>query len=170
MAVRKKADVPPAIDDDMETKQQTASIVRESVLKDCLKGLTALFLVIAGGSLVWWCSTLQGVIVWFVGIIGLVIFAVGSSIAEGFIESLIDKNLANALAALIKEGAMKIWMKEWVKAFMGFLSITSGVALIVTAWENANYYVSAWALYCVGILLITSGVTFFWTRSKFYKG
>ena len=61
-------------------------------------------------------------------------------------------------------------MKEWMKVFLAFLSIITGLGLILTAWEQADYYVPAWVLYCVGILVLTGGITFFWTRSKFYKG
>jgi len=145
-------------------------MARESVIKECLKGLIAFPLVIAGGSLVWWCSKLNGSIIWFAGITGLVIVAVGFSLAEGFIESLMNKNLAKGIGVLIRESAMKFQMKEWMKAFLGFLSITGGIGLVVTAWEQADYYVPEWALYCVGILLFTGGVTYFWTRSKFHKG
>jgi hypothetical protein len=169
VAVRKRADAPPATEEELEGKKLIASMVRESVIKECLKGLIAFPLVVAGGSLVWWCSKWHGSIVWFAGITGLVIVAVGFSLAEGLIESLINKNLAKEIAVLIKEGAMKFQMKEWMKAFLGFLSIIGGIGLLVTAWEQADYYVPDWALYCVGILLFTGGVTFFWTRSTFYK-
>lgn len=61
-------------------------------------------------------------------------------------------------------------MKEWMKVFFAFLSIAAGIGLVMAAWEQADYYAPEWMLYCVGILLITGGVTFFWTRSRFYKG
>jgi hypothetical protein len=61
-------------------------------------------------------------------------------------------------------------MKEWMKVFLAFLSITAGLGLILTAWNQADYYVADWVLYCVGITMFTGGITFFWTRSKFYKG
>lgn len=60
-------------------------------------------------------------------------------------------------------------MQEWKKGFLAFFAIIGGIALVVTAWEQADYYVPAWILYCVGIVALTGGITFFWTRTKFYK-
>ena len=60
--------------------------------------------------------------------------------------------------ALVKE----FTMKDWTKAFLAFLSICSGVCVLLTAWKPSYYW--------VGMILFAGGITFFLTRSKFYKG
>jgi uncharacterized membrane protein len=69
------------------------------------------------------------------------------------------------LAIITKDSTMR----EWMKGFLAFLAIIGGIALVVAAWEQADYYVPGWILYCVGIIALTGGITFFWTRTKLYK-
>ena len=63
-------------------------------------------------------------------------------------------------------------MKEWMRAFLAFLSIGAGISFVLNASELANY-LPEWMPHggdCIGIVLIAGGITYFWTRSKFYKG
>jgi hypothetical protein len=60
-------------------------------------------------------------------------------------------------------------MKEWLKVFLAFLSIGVGI-WFVSPTQQLTYYFPEWAPYVFGIVLIAGGFTFFWTRSKFYKG
>ncbi len=60
-------------------------------------------------------------------------------------------------------------MKEWKRVFLAFLSIGVGISVILTA-NQLDYYAPEWMCYFVGLILIAGGITFFWTRSKFYKG
>jgi hypothetical protein len=59
-------------------------------------------------------------------------------------------------------------MKEWMRVFLAFLSIGGGICLILTA-SDITYYFPIWVPYFTGIVLIAGGITYFWTRSKFYK-
>jgi len=60
-------------------------------------------------------------------------------------------------------------MKEWMRVFLAFLSIGVGIINFVLAAEGIDYYVPAWVLCCVGIVLVAGAVTFFWTRCRFYE-
>ena len=114
----------------------------------------------------WWVSKLNGLAYWFGTISGLIIMSVGLAYALEFINLLMAGDLAKAVAVLMRG----FRMKEWMKVFLAFLAITAGIGLALTAWNQAAYYVPEWVLYCVGIVLFTGGLTFFWTRTKFYKG
>ncbi len=60
-------------------------------------------------------------------------------------------------------------MKERRRVFLAFLSMGVGITNLVLAAEGIDFYVPAWILCCVGIVLIAGAVTFFWTRSRFYE-
>jgi general stress protein CsbA len=60
-------------------------------------------------------------------------------------------------------------MPGWMKAFFAFASVIAGSVLIaVNAWKP--YYLSEWIGAIAGVVFLAGGVTYFWTRSKFYKG
>jgi uncharacterized membrane protein len=60
-------------------------------------------------------------------------------------------------------------VKELVKCFIAFASVITGVLLIVFLFQGEAYYVNDWTCGILGVALLAGGVTYFWTRSKFYK-
>ena len=62
-------------------------------------------------------------------------------------------------------------MTELVKSFLAFISVITGVILIVFLFNGYNYNWYVIALFCgiLGVVLLAGGVTYFWTKSKFYK-
>lgn len=65
-------------------------------------------------------------------------------------------------------------MKEWMKGFLAIVAVIAGTILVA---ENAEvlagrYSQDVWDVLrlTVGLVLLGGGATFFWTRSKFYKG
>jgi uncharacterized membrane protein len=58
---------------------------------------------------------------------------------------------------------------ELVKSFLAFASVITGVLLIVFMFKGEFYYVDNWICGILGVALLAGGVTYFWTRSKFYK-
>jgi hypothetical protein len=64
-------------------------------------------------------------------------------------------------------------VKEWVKGFIAIVSIITGIVLIAENAEilgrynlDGNFVIRVIA----GVVLLGGGVTYFWTRSRFYKG
>lgn len=182
MAVRKKAGAPHAeqntstdsklasllsrIDEELELKMKvSAAEARKGVLKKWLTGLLAFPVAIAGGFLMWWVSKSDGFAYWFGTISGLVIFCIGLANALEFIKLLISRGLSKATTTLMKG----FEMKEWMRVFLAFFSIGVGVCFVLRA-EDLAYYLAEWMPYCIGIILIAGGITYFWTRSKLYKG
>jgi hypothetical protein len=191
MAVRKRADAPQAeqnpatdsklasllsrIDEELELKRkESAAGVRKRVLREWLKGLLAFPVAIAGGFLMSWSSKSGGFAYWFGTISGLVMFCVGLAYAVGFIKLLISGDLPKATTVLMKG----IEMKEWMKVFLALVSTLGGVTLSIAGFINGRH--DRWGQFnldtydemtiLVGIILIAGGITYFWTRSKFYKG
>jgi hypothetical protein len=175
MAVRKIADAPLA-EQNKTTESNLASLIggidkelaveiRKRVLKEWLKGLSAFPVGIAGAALGWWVTKSSGFAFWLGTISGLIIVCVSMAYAVDFIKLLIGGNLAKETAVLLK----RFEMKEWMRVFLAFLSIGTGICFVLRA-EDISYYLPEWIPYCIGIVLITGGITYFWTQSKFYKG
>ncbi len=89
----------------------------------------------------------------------------GMAYAVGFIKLLISGDLPKATAVLMRG----FEMKEWMRVFLAFLSIGVGICFVLRAQE-LTYYLPEWMPYCIGVVLIAGGITYFWTRSKIYKG
>jgi len=146
-------------------KRLAAGTVKERVRKELIKGILALPVAVAGVFIIFWGSHSGHDISWIRGIIGFVIFAIGLGGFMEFLESLIVGELAKGVVAMMKEFVMK----EWMKVFLGFISILAGICCVMNV-RNLDYYFGEWVPYCIGIVLMAGGITFFWTRSKFYKG
>jgi hypothetical protein len=58
---------------------------------------------------------------------------------------------------------------ELVKSFIAFASVITGVILIVFLFNGNVYYVGALICGILGVALLAGGITYFWSRSKFYK-
>jgi hypothetical protein len=182
MAVRKKADAPQAeqntatdtklasllscIDKELELKtQESAAEIRKRVLKEWLKGLLAFPVAIAGAALGWSVLKSSGFAYWLGTISGLVIMSIGMAYGVEFIKLLISGDLTKATMTLMR----RFEMKEWMRVFLAFLSIGAGICIVMRA-EELTYYFPEWMPYCIGIVLIAGGITYFWSRSKFCKG
>jgi hypothetical protein len=67
-------------------------------------------------------------------------------------------------------------MKEWMRAFIAFVAVIAGALLVAENANIANYMqslpqsINDLASAILGILLLGGGITYFWTRSRFYKG
>jgi uncharacterized membrane protein YidH (DUF202 family) len=170
MAVR-KVDPPPAVRQATKEAWPTSLLAQidEDIEKLQFKGLLAFPVVVAGGFLMLWTSEWDSHISWIGAAIGLVLFAVGLAYFVEFIKLLIAGELTNGAVATMKGFAMK----EWMKVFLAFASILAGISCVKNV-RNIEYYfgesVPYGICYCIGIFLMAGGITFFWTRSKFYKG
>src|ERR1017187_3656942 len=152
-------------DEELRLRRLVTAAVRESVAKEWVKGFLAIAAVIAGAFLCTWDSKTEGFAYWFIHISGLVVFCVGLALAVEFIKLLIGGALTKATVALVKG----LEIKEWMRVFLAFLSIGAGICFALRA-EELTYYLPEWMPYCIGIVLIAGGITYFWTRSKFYDG
>ncbi|HEY1806885.1 MAG TPA: hypothetical protein VGG45_20615 [Terracidiphilus sp.] len=135
------------------------------VAREWAKGILIPLIAIAGVSMIWRFSNSVGIRFWLGSAVFLVIMAVGFAYATEFIKLLIGGGLFKQTVSVVKEAAMK----EWMKVFSAFLSVGAGVGVILTE-DQLDYYAPEWVIYCIGVVLIAGGTTFFWTRSKFYKG
>ena len=151
-------------DEEIPLKKAVKARKRDHVLKEYLKGFLAFPVAITGVYLMWWSSKSDGFSYWFGTISGLVIMAVGMAYAVEFGKQLINGELTKGVGAAIKE----IAMKEWMKVFIAFVSIISGVCLVATA--RRNLMLDEWMCYCIGIVLMAGGVNYFWIQSRFHKG
>ncbi len=67
-------------------------------------------------------------------------------------------------------------MKEWMRAFIAFVAVIAGALLVAENANIADYMqslpqsINDLASAILGILLLGGGITYFWTRSRFYKG
>jgi hypothetical protein len=68
-------------------------------------------------------------------------------------------------------------MKEWMRVFFAVASTLGGTALIVASFLDARVSdgrfmptVTDVVSILIGIILMAGGITYFWTRSKFYRG
>jgi uncharacterized membrane protein len=68
-------------------------------------------------------------------------------------------------------------VKEWMKYFIAFVSALTGIILIIANGRFLGYYLpssdyweNGFMRAIIGILLLGGAVTYFWTKSKFYKG
>jgi hypothetical protein len=170
MAVRKRTDVPQAVeefdpDGELRLNRLVKTAVRKRIIKEWAKGLLAFPVAIAGAALGWWVSKSNGFVYWFGTVSGLVIMSIGMAYAVGFIKLLITGDLPKATVVLMKG----FEMKEWMRVFLAFLSIGAGICFVLRA-EELTYYLAEWMPYCIGIILIAGGITYFWTRSKLYRG
>ena len=147
------------------SERPVEAVMRELAIKECLKGIFGIPVAIAGGFLMAWSSKWSGFAYWSGTIAGLVIFCIALAYVVVFFKLLIRGDATKVVAAAIKGGAMK----EWMKVFLAFASIGTGTCFILRAYE-LTYYLAEWMPYCIGIILIAGGITYFWTRSKFYKG
>lgn len=129
-----------------------------------LKGALATLIAIVGVLVVRWGSVAHGLRFWLGSAVGLAVMATGFVYGSEFLKSLLAGELSKETLNALKDTVMK----EWMKVFLAFLSIGAGTSVIVTA-DQLDYYVPEWVLYCIGLILIAGGITFFWTRSKFYK-
>jgi hypothetical protein len=152
-------------DEEHRLNRLAAIAVRGRVTKEWAKGILAFPVVIAGTALGWSVLKSSGFVYWFGTISGLVIMSVGMAYAVEFIKLLISGDLTKATVVLMKG----FEMKEWMRVFLAFLSIGAGICFALRA-EELTYYIAEWMSYCIGIVLIAGGITYFWTRSKFYKG
>jgi len=151
--------------EDVRLKQLVKTMVRERLAKEWAKGILAFPVAIAGGFLMSWSSKSNGFAYWLGTISGLVIFCIGLAFVVEFLKLLISGDLPKATAVLIKG----LGMKEWMRVFLAFLSIGAGMLIFLTA-NQLDYYAPEWVFYFISLLLIAGGITFFWTRSRFYKG
>ncbi len=63
-----------------------------------------------------------------------------------------------------------VFVKEFIKSFLAFATVITGVILIVLLFKDENYYyINGWICGILGIVLLAGGVTYFWTGNKFYK-
>jgi hypothetical protein len=145
-------------------KKAVASGEKERVIKEFLKGLLSFLIAIAGVYLMWWISKSGGFSYWVGTISGLIIMAVGMAYAAEFVKKLISGDLTRGAWDAIKVSATK----EWMKVFVAFVSMISGLCLMLTARRNS--LLNEWLCCCVGIVLMAGGITYFWTQSKFRKG
>lgn len=66
-------------------------------------------------------------------------------------------------------------MKPWIKEFVAIVSAIAGIILIVANGAYFGYsttrigYESGLMRAIIGIVLLGGAVTYFWTKSKFYK-
>jgi hypothetical protein len=171
VAVRKRIEIVPPVRDleveegDLQLHQEVKAMIRKRLAMEWGKGLLAYPVAIAGGVLMWWSSKSSGFSYWSGTISGLVILSVGMGYGGAFIKLLISGDLPKATVVELKD----FEMKEWMKVFFAFLSIGGGVCFILTAGDIA-FYLPIWVPYFIGIVLIAAGVTYFWTRSKLYRG
>jgi uncharacterized membrane protein len=63
-----------------------------------------------------------------------------------------------------------------MRAFIAFVAVIAGALLVAENANIANYMqslpqsINDLASAILGILLLGGGITYFWTRSRFYKG
>lgn len=169
MAVRRQPDSSedrrPTIVELAKPLGATSAVVEmRRVIGECLKGIVAFPVAVAGVSLMWWSSKSEGFSYWLGTVSGLVIMAVGLAYVGEFIKQLIRGDLTKGAWAVIRRSAMK----EWAKVFIASASMISGVCLVATARRNS--FLDEWLCYCVGIVLMAGGITYFWMQSKFYSG
>ncbi|SRR6266567_3340426 len=170
MAVRRRIDVPQALeeldpDEELRLNRLVKAAVRKRITKEWAKGLLAFPVAIAGAVLGWSVSKSNGFVYWFGTVSSLVLMSFGMAYAVGFIKLLISGDLPKATAVLMRG----FEMKEWMRVFLAFLSIGVGICFVLRAQE-LTYYLPEWMPYCIGVVLIAGGITYFWTRSKIYKG
>lgn len=66
----------------------------------------------------------------------------------------------------VMSAAHELATEEWMKVFLAFLSAGAGICSIAFAVEGADYYVSLWITWPVGLVLLAGSATFFWTRRR----
>ncbi len=91
--------------------------------------------------------------------------AIGLTYAAEFFKLLIAGDLLKQTSGVVKETVVK----EWMKVFLAFFVLGAGVSVIATV-SQLDYFAPDWVIYGIGLILIAGGITFFWTRSRFYKG
>ena len=155
----------PAPDEELQFKLEALRATKKNVVREWAKGILIPLAAIASISLVWRFSHAVGTWFWLGSVVFLVIMAIGLAYATEFIKLLITGKLLKQTAEVVKEAAMK----EWMKVFLAFLATGGGVSVLLTEGQ-LDYYVPEWVIYCVGLILIAGGITFFWTRSKLYSG
>ncbi|HEV2133388.1 MAG TPA: hypothetical protein VGR47_03925 [Terracidiphilus sp.] len=166
MAASRKVDSSMDRDEALERQKLVTAMVRESLIKKCYKGMLALCLVLGSVLLgYWFTSHWRGPFMWTGLVLCLIALSIGIANLHTFFESLARGEITSGFAFVMKSFVMQ----EWMKVFLAFLSIILGMTLIVTAWEGAVYYIPHWVLYGGGILFLSGGFTFFWTRSRFYR-
>jgi hypothetical protein len=176
MAVRKKACTPnsdcaaepaglPLPDKELQFKKESSRAIKTNVAREWAKGVLIPLVAIAGVSMLWRFSESDGIRFWFASVVFLILMAIGFAFATEFIKSLVTGDLLKQTVVVVKEAVMK----EWMRVFLAFLAIGAGISIVLTA-SQLDYYLPGWVLYCLALILIAGGITFFWTRSKFYKG
>jgi hypothetical protein len=63
---------------------------------------------------------------------------------------------------------MKVFLsKDWVKVFLAFAALMVGALCLFCA----HYFLplAHFGLYCLSVLLLAGGCTYFWMNSRFYK-
>lgn len=58
-------------------------------------------------------------------------------------------------------------MKEWVKVFLAFLAIVTGLYCVAELFIQGMYFF--WFGGIIGVILLAGGATYFWTRTNLYK-
>jgi hypothetical protein len=176
MAVRKKACAPDtdrvaewaglsAPEEESQLKKKAFGAIKKNVAREWAKGVLIPLAAIAGVSLMWPLSHAAGIWFWFGSAVFLVLLAIGFAYAAEFIKLLIAGDLLKQTVGVAKEAVMK----EWMRVFLAFFAIGAGVGVILTV-DKLDYYAPDWVFYGIGLTLIAGGITFFWTRSKFYRG
>ena len=125
----------------MAVKRETAApenpvadVMRELVIKECLKGLLGFPVAIAAGFLMSWSSQWSGSPYWIGTIAGLVIFCVALAYFVEFIKLLISGDATKVVAAAIKGRAMK----EWMKVFLAFAATLGGTTLSIAGFLSGR--------------------------------
>lgn len=176
MAVRKKNIAPnadraaepadsPIPDEELQFKTEALRAAKINVAKEWAKGVLIPLVAIAGISLGWRFSQAVGVWFWFGSVVFLVLMAIGLTYAAEFFKLLIAGDLLKQTAGVVKETVVQ----EWMKVFLAFFVLGAGVSVIATV-SQLDYFAPDWVFYGIGLILIAGGITFFWTRSRFYKG
>jgi hypothetical protein len=152
-------------DEELRFKKEAPRAIKKNVAREWAKGVLIPLVAIAGVSMMWRFSQSDGITFWLASVGFLVLMAIGFAFATVFIKLLITGQLLKQTVGAVKEAVME----EWMRVFLAFLAIGAGICVVLTA-NQLDYYLPEWVLYCIALILIAGGITFFWTRSKFYKG
>ncbi|MDE3163165.1 MAG: hypothetical protein KGL64_07885 [Acidobacteriota bacterium] len=136
-------------------------------LTEWVKGIAA-FLVAVFGIYVVLMPThpSEGDSFWVCIVTGSVIFFLGASRFWTFIKLFQAGELTRDTAAVVS----KFGSSERTKGFLAFLSIGAGIIFILNAhhWSLRDA-IPEWLSYLLGLIFFAAGITFIWTRSRFYK-
>lgn len=151
-------------DEDLRVRRTVTGMILKQVAKKWAKGILAALTAVAGAFLCTWDSRPEGFVYWSIHIAGLVVFCFGLAYSVEFIKLLLSGTLPKATIELMK----RLEIREWLKVFVALIAIGAGTSLILKSRDIA-YYVPEWIPYCLGIVSIAGGLTYFWTRSRLYK-